>query len=91
MASISIKVSAEELDEVFLKNLRALFKSGQLKITFESDNTAALEQLSGILASRQRDGAAYSVPGEAFDALLSRAEADEGFDVISALKGYKKR
>jgi|GEM_PF-4776899 len=90
MASISIKVSAEELDEVFLKNLRALFKSSQLKITFESDNTAALAQLSGMLASRQREGAAYSVPGEAFDALLDRAETEEGFDVISALKAYKK-
>ena len=54
MASISIKVSAEELDEFFLKNLRALFKNGQLNITFESDNTVALEQLSGILTGRQR-------------------------------------
>lgn len=91
MASISIKVSAEELNEVFLKNLRALFKNGQLKVTFESDNVTALEQLAGILANRQREGATYSVPGEAFDALLSRAETDENFDVVSALKGYKQR
>ena len=54
MASISVKVSAEELDEFFLKNLRALFKNGQLNITFESDNTVALEQLSGILTGRQQ-------------------------------------
>lgn len=65
MASISVKVSAEELDEFFLKSVRALFKNGQLHITFESENTAALEQLLGLLAKRQSEGASYSVPGEA--------------------------
>ena len=91
MASISVKISADKLDEAFLKHICSLFKNVQLNITFESDNAAALEQLSGILAGRQREGAAYSVPGEAFDALLSRAEGDESFDVVSALKGYTKK
>lgn len=90
MASVTVKVRAEELDELFLKNIRALFKNGKLRITFESDDAAALKQLEDILTRRMREGAAYSVPGEAFDTLLSVAEADDSFDVVAALKKYKK-
>lgn len=91
MASVIVKVRAEELDEFFLKNIRALFKNGKVRITFESDDLAALEQLESALTRRVREGAAYSVPGEAFDALLSVAEADDSFDVVSELKKHKKQ
>lgn len=90
MASVTVKVRVEELDEFFLKNIRTLFKNGKLRITFESDDTAALEQLEDTLTRRAREGATYSVPGETFDQLLQVAEADDNFDVIAELKKYKK-
>jgi hypothetical protein len=50
---------------------------------------AALEQLEDTLTRRVREGAAYSVSGEAFDKLLSVAETDDSFDVVAALKNTK--
>ncbi len=91
MASVTVKIRAEELDEFFLKNIRALFKNGNVRITFESDDLAALEELESTLAQRAREGAAYSVPGETFDKLLQVAESDDSFDVVEALKKYKKQ
>ena len=46
MASITVKIKPEELDDLFLKNIRALFKNGQVSVTFESDDTSALEQMA---------------------------------------------
>ena len=89
MTSLTVDIRAEELDAAFLKNVRALFKNGRLRITFESDDAPALQQLNSLLARRRREGAAYAIPGTAFDALLDRAEADESFDVVAALKQFK--
>jgi hypothetical protein len=91
MASITVKVTAEEIDELFLKNIRALFKNGKVRITFESDDTAALGQLENILNQRVREGATYSVPGDTFDQLLQVAESDDNFDVVAELKKHKKQ
>lgn len=91
MASIKVKVTAEEIDELFLKNIRALFKNGKVRITFESDDAIALEQLESTLTRRAREGATYSVPGDTFDKLLQVAEADDNFDVVAELKKYKKQ
>jgi hypothetical protein len=89
MTSLTVDIRAEELDAAFLKNVRALFKNGRLRITFESDDASALQQLNNLLARRRREGAAYTIPGAAFDTLLDRAEVDESFDVVAALKQFK--
>lgn len=89
MTSVTVQVDLEELDADFLKKIRALFKNGRVRVTFESEEIPALEQISAVLARRVR--AAYSLSGAAFDDLLQAAEADEQFEVVSALKKHKKQ
>ncbi|MBC7775216.1 MAG: hypothetical protein H7246_07240 [Phycisphaerae bacterium] len=89
MASITVKIKSEELDESFLKNIRALFKNRQVSVTFESDDTVALEQIAAKLANRTQEGASYAIPGAAFDDLLQAAESDENYDVVTALKRHR--
>lgn len=91
MTSVTVQVNLEELDADFLKKIRALFKNGRVRVTFESEEVPALEQISTVLARRVREGAAYSLSGAAFDDLLQAAEADEQFEVVSALKKHKKQ
>ncbi|MFN0035593.1 MAG: hypothetical protein ACKVUS_11035 [Saprospiraceae bacterium] len=91
MASLTVKIRLEELDEPLLKNIRALFKNRPLSVTFESDDSLALETLASTLARRLREGASYAVPAAAFDDLLQVAESDENYDVIAALKKYEAR
>ena len=89
MASITVKIKPEELDEFFLKSIRALFKNQQVSVTFESDDTVALEQIEETLAQRTREIASYAIPGAAFDDLLQAAESDENYDVLASLKRFK--
>lgn len=89
MAILTYRVKAEELDSNFIDSIKSLFKNRQISITIEADDEVALQQLDTVLAARQREGAAYVIPGEAFDALVEEAPQDEGFDVVDALKKYK--
>ncbi|MDO8367226.1 MAG: hypothetical protein Q7T20_10540 [Saprospiraceae bacterium] len=89
MASITVKIKSEELDESFLKSIRALFKNRQVSVTFESDDTVALGQMKETLTTRDLEGASYTIPGDAFDELLQAAESDENYDVIASLKEFK--
>ncbi len=89
MASITVKIKSEELNESFLKKIRALFANRQVNVTFESDDIVALEQLAQTLSQRIQEGAAYAIPGAAFEDILQAAESDENYDAVSALKQYK--
>ncbi|MBP6810261.1 MAG: hypothetical protein KA138_01990 [Saprospiraceae bacterium] len=62
----------------------------KLTITFETDDAPTLDKLTEVLALRVREGASFEVPGEAFDRLLETAEADDTFDVMTALRQHKK-
>jgi hypothetical protein len=90
MASITIKMRPEELDDTWLKTIQSMFKSGKLTITFETDDATSLDKLGEALALRTREGASFEVPGEALDQLLDMAESDDTFDVMTALRQYKK-
>ena len=89
MASITVKIKPEELDESFLKNIRALFKNRQVSVTFESDDIVALEQLTQTLTQRIQEGAAYAISGAAFEDILLAAESDENYDAVAVLKQDK--
>ena len=89
MASITVKMKPEELDEIFLKNIRALFKNHQVSVTIESDDALALEQMEQTLTHRTRERASYAISGTAFDEILQAAESDDNYDVIAAMKQYK--
>ena len=89
MASITIKINPEELNESFLKNIRALFKGRQVSVTFESDDTFALERMAETLVLRVQEGITYTIPGAAFEDILQAAESDENYDAVAALKHHK--
>lgn len=89
MASLTYHIKAEELDAEFIKSIKRLFKNQRISITIEAESDAALEKFEALITQREKEGAAYAIPGEAFERLVEEASQNEHFDVLAALKKFK--
>jgi hypothetical protein len=90
MHSVTYQLETSELDERFIKSIKALFGEGRVKVTItpeekEITNPVLLSSLSTV----NETTTAYDISADEFQALADKVLTDESFDAIAAIKQFK--
>ena len=91
MDSVVFHLESQELDYAFFKNIKSLFKGQKLTITVtpEPKEITNPDLLAKLSRSEESD-IEYTIPAQDFVTLTDRFFEDNDFDIIGAIKSYKK-
>ena len=91
MDSIVFHLDSQELDLAFVKSLKSLFKGQKLTITVTPEAKEITNpDLLAKLARNEQSTVEYTIPAKDFTTLANRFLENNDFDVVEAIKSYKK-
>jgi Mg/Co/Ni transporter MgtE len=85
MSSLVFHIEADKADTNILESIKAFFGSQKVEIFVKSETS-----LLDVIEKNKKSKISYSIPHNEIAKLAESLEEDEGFDVISEIKKYKR-